>query len=619
MINGRSSRVGPLQDRISLLWMAIYLCGAGLGARLVHLQVVQRAEYALAAERNRTQIIYQAAPRGRFYDRDGVVLATNEPAFSLIYLPPKGSTAQGLASLAEEIAKHLDADRKGLQEKLQQAMREETAVRLAENLPTRAMFRLSELKTLYPGIDLVVEARRRYPFGRFASHLLGYMGRMDQHSWGQFKARGYRIDSRIGKMGLERVFEFELRGKDGGIVMEVDAQGRLKGILERIPWQPGSNIHLTLDAAVQKAADEGLRSSLTGRGAAAALDPRTGAILAMSSAPDFDPNDFLSSDPDLVKRTAAELPEFNRAIAGAYAPGSAFKVVVGAAGLNEGRFTTSDAVYCPGHTEIGGRVFLCWEAKGHRTMTWFPGLTNSCDVYFYRMGLRTGGALIERYAGMFGLGAKTNVALKWEKKGNLFGPRAKGARAWYDGDTANLAIGQGELLVTPMQMAVLAAAMASRGVVWRPHFTSRIEYTGGRPEYKQMPEQVGTVALKESTWRDLHEAMRLVVSSGTGRTAIIPGLEVYGKTGTSQNPGKDHAWFVSFAARPGEVPSVAVAVLVENGEHGGSAAGPIARSMMMAAFGMADPQAKASPLPAGMEVPHNLRAEPPARLATRRP
>ncbi|MFA6316226.1 MAG: penicillin-binding protein 2 [Elusimicrobiota bacterium] len=588
--------MGPLQDRIDLLWLAIYVCVGGvLGARIIQLQVVQRAEYARAAERNRTQIIYQAAPRGRFYDRNGAVLATNEPAFSLIFLPPKGQTAAELAVLAEELAKHLDTDRKSLQEKLQQAVREESAVRLAENLPTGAMFRLSELKTLYPGIDLVVEARRRYPFGRVASHLMGYMGRMDQHSWGQFKAQGYRIDSRIGKMGLERVFEAELRGKDGGIVMEVDAQGRLKGVLERIRWQPGSNVHLTLDAGVQKAADEGLRASLTGRGAAVAVDPRTGALLALSSAPDFDPNDFLSSDPEVVKRTTVDLPEFNRAIAGTYPPGSTFKIIVGAAGLDSGRITTADTVFCPGHTEIGNRVFLCWEAKGHRTMSWFPGLTNSCDVYFYRMGLKTGGPVIEKYAAMFGLGAKTNVALKGEKRGNLFGPKSKGGRPWFDGDTANLSIGQGELLVTPMQMAVVTAAVASRGVLWRPHFTSRIEYAGGRAEYVQKPEQVGSVVMKDSTWRDIHEAMRLVVSSGTGRVALIPGLEVYGKTGTSQNPGKDHAWFISFAAKPGEVPSIALAVLVENGEHGSSSAGPIARSMMLAAFGMPDPSKAALP------------------------
>ncbi|MBI5881615.1 MAG: penicillin-binding protein 2 [Elusimicrobia bacterium] len=588
--------MGPLQDRINLLWLAIYLCcGGGLGARIVQLQVVQRAEYALAAERNRTQTIFQAAPRGRFYDRNGVVLATNEPAFSLIFLPPKGQTASDLAVLADELAKHLNVDRKGLQDRLLQAVREESAVRLAENLPTRTMFRLSELKTLYPGIDLVVEARRRYPFGRVASHLLGYMGRMDQHSWTQLKEVGYRIESRIGKMGLERVFEAELRGRDGGIVMEVDARGRLKGVLDRIPWQPGSNVHLTLDASVQKAADDGLRASLTGRGAAVALDPRTGDILALSSAPDFDPNDFLSSDPEVVKRTTQELPEFNRAISGTYPPGSIFKIIVGAAGLDAGRFTNAETVYCPGHTEIGNRVFLCWESKGHRTMSWFPGLTNSCDVYFYRMGLKTGGPVIEKYSAMFGLGAKTNIALKGERRGNLFGPKAKGSRPWYDGDTANLAIGQGEMLVTPIQMAVVTAAVASRGVLWRPHFTNRIEYSGGRAEYRQKPEQIGSVTMKESTWRDLHEAMRLVVSSGTGRPAFIPGLEVYGKTGTAQNPGKDHAWFVSFAARPGEVPSIAIAVIVENGEHGSSAAGPIARSMMLAAFGMPAPNKPAAP------------------------
>ena len=339
-------------------------------------------------------------------------------------------------------------------------------------------------------------------------------------------------------MGLERVFEAELRGKDGGIVMEVDARGRLKGVLERIPWQPGSNVHLTLDANVQKAADDGLRASLTGRGAAVALDPRTGDILALSSAPDFDPNDFLSSDPELVQRTAQALPQLNRAIAATY-PRATFKIVVGAAGLDAGRFTTADTVYCPGHTEIGNRVFLCWEAKGHKLMRWFPGLTNSCDVYFYRMGLKTGGAVIEKYSAMFGLGDKTNIALKGERRGNLFGPKAKGSRSWYDGDTANLAIGPGELLATPIQMAVLTAAVASRGVLWRPPFTGRIAYSGGRAEYRQKPEPVGTVTMRES---DLAGPPRGHAAwwcpPAPARRPLIPGLEVYGKTGTSQNPGR---------------------------------------------------------------------------------
>lgn len=580
-----------LHDRLALLWIFTAAGGVVLGLRLVHLQVIRNVEYELAAERNRSQLIYQAAPRGRFYDRNGVALATSQPAFSLIYLPGKGRDKAGLESLASELARHLNRDPAELLETLKQAQREEAALRLAENIPAKAMFKLSELKTIYPGVELVVEARRYYPYGRFASHLLGYMGKMDPRSWKELKGRGYRADSRVGRMGLEQAFEAELRGRDGGLRMEVDAQGRLKRILERIPWEAGSNIHLTLDLATQKAADEGLRRSLTGRGAVIALDPRSGAIRALSSAPDFDPNALLSTDPEEFKAATQDLPEFNSAISGTYPPGSTFKIVTGAAGLNEGRFDTEESVACPGYFELGKKIFLCWEAKGHKKVAWLTALQNSCDVYFYKMGLKTGGASIEKYAKAFGLGAKTNIALKGEKAGHLFGPTARAARqaGWYDGDTVNLAIGQGELLVTPIQMAVLAAAVANRGTLWRPYYTSRIEYVGGLPEYVQKPEALGEVHLQEAVWNDLHRALALVVSSGTGRAAIIPGLEVRGKTGTSQNPhGADHAWFVAFANRPGELSELAVSVLVEFGEHGSSSAAPIAREVIKAYYGITD-------------------------------
>lgn len=603
---------GSLIERLNILWILVYLAGGGLGVRLIQLQILERVEYRQLAEGNRTKIIHQNAPRGRIFDRKGLPMASNQPAFSLIYLPTKGPN-QELGLLARQLAQELKQDPDDLLETLQQAVREESALRLAENLPPETMFRLSELKTIYPGVDLVVEARRYYPFGLFASHLLGYMGKMDPRSWRTLKSSGYRVDSRIGKIGLEAAFERELRGRDGGLRMEVDAQGRLRRILERIPWSAGSNIHLTVDAAVQKAADEGLRNSATKKGAVVALDPRNGALLALASAPDFDPNAFLSSDPEVVRQTIAGIDEFNRAISGTYAPGSTFKVIVSAAGLNEGRFAVPDSVYCPGYLEYGKDIFLCWEHKGHKRVSWFAGLTHSCDVYFYRMGLKTGGHLIEKYARMFGLGSETKVALRGERKGNLFGPtgRSKAGRAWYDGDTINLSIGQGEMLVTPIQMAVVAAAVANRGTIWRPHYIERIAYSEGRPEYRQKPEKLGQVELKDEVWKDLQEGMRLVVSSGTGVAARISGLDVAGKTGTAQNPaGPDHAWFISYASRPGEIPVVAVAVLVENGGHGSSAAGPIARAVMMAAYGIEEKKpAPASATPAGL-MPRTLPVLP---------
>ena len=604
---GRAMSRGPAgpRERLEILWYFIAALGMILGLRLAQMQLVQSAEWRQAAERNRSQMIHQNAPRGRIFDRNGVSLVTNAPAFSLIFLPSNDRSRSDLKSLAAELARQLGRDPGDLLEALEQAVHEKSAIRIAENLPTRTMFRLSELKTIYPGVDLIVEARRYYPFGRFASHLLGYMGKMNQREWRERKPKGYRVDSRTGRLGIEKIFEEELRGRDGGLRMEVDAQGRLKRVLDKIPWEAGSNIHLTIDAAVQRAADDALHATVTGRGAAVALDPRNGNILAISSQPDFDPNALLSADPAEVKSTVDELPEFNNAISGTYPPGSTFKPIVGLAGLNEGRAATQDVVYCPGYFFLGGRNFLCWEHKGHKNVSWLMGLAHSCDVYFYTLGLKSGGAAIERYASAFGLGAKTKIPSLPEKAGHLFGPetRKKTGKNWYDGDTLNLSIGQGELTVTPLQMAVVMAAMANRGTIWRPHYTQKIVYADGRPDYIQKPERLRLVPVKEDAWDAVGRGLETVVSSGTGGGVRIPGLLVAGKTGTAQNPhGEDHAWFVAYAARPGEAASIAIAVLVENGGHGGTTAAPVVRKMILSHFGMADPWAP-SPLPARAVVP----------------
>jgi len=604
---GPVSRGGAVpQERLEIIWYAIAAAGLVLGLRLAQMQLVQSAEWRLAAERNRSQMIHQNAPRGRIYDRNGVPVATNAPAFSLIFLPGKDRRRQDLKPLAQELGRQLSRDPESLLEALEQAVREESAVRLAENLPTQTMFRLSELKTIYPGVDLIVEARRYYPFGRFASHLIGYMGKMGSTEWRKRKPMGYRVDSRTGRLGLENIFEDELRGRDGGLRMEVDAQGRLKRVLDKISWEPGSNIHLTIDSAVQRAADDGLRATSTGRGGAVAIDPRNGDLLAMSSLPDFDPNAFLSSDKGEVQSTIIALSEFNNAISGAYPPGSTFKPIVGLAALSEGRVKPEDSVFCPGHFEIGGRTFLCWEHKGHKRVSWLMGLALSCDVYFYTTGLKIGGAAIERYSRAFGLGVKTNIPLKFEKGGHLFGPetRKKSGKDWYDGDTLNLAIGQGELTVTPLQMAIATAALANRGSVWRPRYTQKIVYNDGRPDFSPKAERLGVVPAKESAWDEVQRGLEVVVSSGTGGAARIPGLIVAGKTGTAQNPhGEDHAWFVVYAARPGEPASIAISVLVENGGHGGSTAAPVARKMILAHFGLPDPSAPKPSAPKPLVIP----------------
>ena len=606
----------PLYDRLEVLWTLCYCAGAVLALRLFQVQVAQNMEYARAAERNRTQMIRKAAPRGRIYDRSGDVLATSQAAFSLIYMPGKQNDDAYLQRLARDLTPSLKGDYEEILDSLKRSVREESAIRLAENLPPRTMFQLSELKTIYRGIDLIVEARRYYPYGASLAHLLGYLGRMDERDWKLLKREGYRVDARIGKLGLEKIFERDLRGVDGGIRMEVDAQGRLKRVLENIDWQAGANLHLTIDGKLQRAAEVALHKSPSGKGAAVVLDPRSGRILALASVPDFDPNQFLQPE---SSANLKELPEFNLATQGTFAPGSTFKIITSAAMLNEGKVDPHDGIYCPGYYDAGKRRFLCWDKKGHKHMEFLSGLANSCDVYFYRMGIKTGGDLIEKYEHMFGLGTKTRIALPGEKRGNVFGPQARAARglSWHDGDTCNLAIGQGEVLVTPLQMAVVMGAVANRGVLWRPYFVERIEYPGDRPEYRQKPEELGRVQLKPGTWALLDEGLQLVVKSGTGGQVFTPGLVIRGKTGTAQNPqGGDNAWFVAYANREGQQePEIALAVLVQHGGHGSAAAGPVAKKILHAYFGVED----GAPAPRVAKSTAAAAARPAALLRELRP
>lgn len=574
------------KERLEVLWLFVYIASGLLALRLLDIQIIRHQYYKKTAERNRTQIVRQTAPRGRIFSSDGSVVAANRPVFSLIYLPGQIKNPGYLQKLARDFSPRLGIPVSGLMKILQKSLDSGLMVRVAENLPSRTMFVLSELKNLYPGIDLVVEAQRFYPLGNFASHLIGYIGQMDPKEWNRAskEERDYRMDSRVGKAGIEKVFERELKGRDGGLYLEVDAMGRLKQILLERTWHPGSDIYLTLDAQVQKAAEEGLRSSLSGKGAVVAVNPQNGAIIALASVPDFDPNLFIRQGRKSTS-TLSSVPEFNMTIQGTFPPGSTFKIITAAAALETGKVSPHERFFCPGYYDAGSRVFRCW--KKHRRMDFLSGFAHSCDVYFYNVGLKTGGANIEKFERAFRLGMPTGISLPGEKHGNIFGPmvRARKRSYWFIGDTLNLAIGQGELLVTPIQMAQVAAAVANRGTFWRPYYVDRIVSPEGRVLFHKKPQILGTVSLESGTWELLAEGMKSVVTLGTGRIAAIKGLDVRGKTGTAQNPlGKDHAWFVAYAGVPGRKPEIAVAVLVQHGEHGASTAAPIARRVIEAAL-----------------------------------
>lgn len=562
--------------------------GAVIALRLVDIQVLRHNAYLQMAERNRTQVLYQTAPRGRVFTADGIAVASNEPSFSLYYLGGNQDAAY-LEQLAHDFAPRLRLPAPQLLEKLRLGAKSGKATLLAENLSTKSTVALQELQLYYPGIYLIEETKRSYPYGGFASHLLGYLGSMDDHTWRTRDLKmGYRLNSKLGKNGIEKKFEKELKGTDGGVYLEVDYRGRVKSIIEDKKWAAGSDVYLTLNFAVQSAAEEGLKKSKTGRGAAVALDPRTGAVLALASAPSFDPNIFVPYSDAENPSQSKKINEYNLAVQGIYPPASTFKIITAAAALEDGHLDVKHKVNCTGHYDSGPRVFKCWGTHG--PVDFFDGMSNSCDVYYYTVASQVGSATIERIERKFMFGRQTGIDLPGEKAGNLYGPtrRARNKTYWFIGDTLNLSIGQGELLVTPLKMAQFAAAVASRGNVYRPYYVDKIvSNQTGKTQQVGKTEILQQADLKPETYDLLFKALKYTVDNGTARRVKIKGLDVYGKTGTAQNPhGPDHGWFMAFAGREGEEPSIAVAVFVEFGEGGSSAAGPIARAMLEAYFGL---------------------------------
>lgn len=586
-------------NRLHTLFVAAALAGGVVALRLADIQLLRHDHYLRLAERNRTQVLYQTAPRGRILTAEGKAAASNAPSFNLYYLSGGPKDEAYLNRLAEDFAVLLGEKPQDVRGKLSQGLLSGKAVALAENLSPKTAVSLKELQLYYPGVYLIEENKRVYPYGSFASHLLGYLGSMEGKEWrDRDLSLDYRLNAKTGKNGLEKKFEKHLKGRDGGVYLEVDYRGRVKRVIEDRKWRAGDDVYLTLNFDVQRAAEEGLKHSPTGRGAAAALDPRTGAVLALATAPAFDPAMFVpySDEPEIKSK---KISEYNLAVQGVYPPASTFKIITAAAAMEKGGFQPEKPVFCSGAYDAGSRVFKCWGVHGHDNF--FKAMADSCDVYFYTLAAQIGPAAIEKIQRMFQFGRPTGVDLPGEKAGNLYGPtrRARNRSYWFIGDTLNLSIGQGELLVTPIKMAQFAAAVASRGKVWRPYYLEKITAPDGKVLERGKSELLGTADLKPSTWDLLFKALKNTVDNGTARRVKIPGLDVYGKTGTAQNPhGDDHGWFMAFAARPGEEPSLAVAVFAEFGKGGSSAAGPVAREMIKAYFGLQDPSVRrAEPKP----------------------
>ena len=569
--------------RYRLVVLFFSLLFLGLSLRLFYLQVVRGNYYREQSEEQRTHIIPERAPRGIIYDYKGNVIVGNKTAFVALFYP----FAQKKAPPREVIDRLQGILNKDLAPQVDKGWRQGQMVKLANDLTRTEMFRIQEQRMMLPGISVVREARREYAAPEANSHLIGYLNEITARELETLGSEGYRQGERIGRGGLEQTYNGLLRGQDGGWQIEVDALGHQTRIVRRLPPLIGNSLHTTIDEHLQVVAAEALNASPTGRGAVVGIDPRTGAIRVMVSTPGFDPQ--LASTKEFAPYlTDKQLPLYNRTVQALYAPGSTFKIITFIAGLVDAGIDPSLTFFCPGKFQLGNKTFRCWYKKGHGNMSLIPALTQSCNVYFYQLGLKTGSRSLEKFARQFHLGEKTGIPIPSEKRGLIPSAEWKLRKMhirWQRGDTVNMAIGQGAVWVTPVQMACLIATVANSGAYYQPYLVDSIVDSSGKTIFKNTPHKKDDVMLPPRVWDLLHIGLESVVTNGTGRGCYIPEVKVAGKTGTAQNPqGNDHAWFVSYA--PADKPELALAVIVENGGHGGTAAVPITRKIYEANFNL---------------------------------
>ena len=560
----------------------------GLLGQLWYLQVLEGGKLQEMSERNRIRVRPVAAPRGILFDRNGLALVDNRPAFTLSLIPREIDDRD---TVMARLSVLLKIPMRELEEALERVPPDSfRPVRVRRGLTLEEVTKVEERKLELPGVVVEVEPERVYPTSTFAAHLLGYVREVSDD---QMKQGRYRRGDMIGQSGLERLLDEHLRGRDGGERIEVDALGRPVQVMRREEPDPGAQVITTVDRRIQEAAER----AMVGRsGAVIVMDPRNGDVLAMTSSPAFE-LDRLTGNLDKeewLKVIRDPLtPLMNRALQSQYAPGSVFKVVVAAAGLQEGSLTPMDRMYCNGEFHLGNWTFKDWKEGGHGHVDTRTALIHSCNIFFYQAGLKVGPAAIARYSEAFGLGAPSGIDLGGEKAGLvpfLDGRRRIDGRKWQAGDTVNMSIGQGQVLVTPIQVARMMSAVANGGVLWRPRLVQRVERVDGSLAYSSSSKMTGRVDLSPIVWAFLRQALAGVVNEGgTGGAARIPGVEVAGKTGTAQSvnksdsaKGQDHAWFASFA--PAQDPEVVVVVLVERGGKGGQVAAPIARQIYQAIF-----------------------------------
>ncbi len=592
------------QARLRRATYVVFLVFAVLVLRLWYLQVVHGPEYRVKSENNRIHLRDILPFRGMIFDRNGYLLVDNKPSYSLYLIPEDISDLEPLLKQLEKLA-YISPELILSKLKNASGSRPFRPVLIKRDLSREDLAAIETHSFNLPGVVLQVQPQRYYMQGELASHVIGYLGEISHSELRSGRYPDVRLGNLVGKSGVEARWQNHLHGSRGGEQVEVDAAGRQLKVLSKKPAVSGLNLALSLDKDLQAAAEKELKDK---KGAIVAIDPATGEVLAMASAPPFNPNQFISGIDTVTWRqmvSGGTHPLQNRSISGVYPPGSIFKIAVALAGLEEGAIDPDEEEFCGGRYQLGGHIFRCWRREGHGKVDYHRAMAESCDVYFYKLGRRLGVDTMAHYSKMLGLGKTTGLELRGERPGLIPTKEWKLKRfgvAWQHGETISTSIGQSFVLVTPIQAARMIAAVFNGGVLHQPKV---VRWAGkeDKTEYAFEPTVISKLDADRDNLLRLQRSLIAVVndSRGTGRRARVEGITVAGKTGTAQVVSleaekasekdgeiperfRDHAWFVAVA--PAENPRIALAVLVENsGLGGGREAAPMAGELIRTYLG----------------------------------
>ncbi|MEY3807264.1 MAG: penicillin-binding protein 2 [Pseudomonadota bacterium] len=582
-------------NRLIAALILILLLTSGLIVRLIYLQIVGHEHYATLAKDNSIKIEPLVPTRGIIYDRHGKVLADNTQSFSLELIPEEISDLDGTLQRLQKLLTISD-EKIDQYQKQRKRQKRFVSTPLLISMNDEELAKFAVVRPYFPGVDIQARLVRHYPYAELASHVVGYVGRINEAEMKSLPLAEYRGSSHVGKIGIENTYETELHGKTGYAEIETNVQARAINTVDSVLPIPGDNLYLTLDIDLQKTAYDALGDF---NGAVVAIDIKTGGVLVFASRPGFDPNPFvigIANDAYQTLQSSENQPLYNRALRGLYPPGSTVKPFIALAGLEYNAISTEHQLFCPGYYQLPNvsHHYRDWKKGGHGSVNMTEAITESCDVYFYSLASTLGIDRMHNFLQNFGFGEKSGIDLTGEKSGLMPSrewKRSQRNQSWYPGETLITGIGQGFLQVTPIQLAKATATLANKGKVITPFLVKKA--TSLNTEDPAMESHLNNIPLKSENINTIISAMVNVIHSPHGTAKSISkniAYQIAGKTGTAQVFNikqdakyneknidfklRDHALFISFA--PADDPQIAVAVIVENGGHGGSVAAPIA-------------------------------------------